>query len=453
MDPIQQLAERILAGPSAPDKDFIASKYTYADVYDLAAGFVAIFSRPGMSEEQICICTEDRGIVAAALIAALACGPALILPYSMSAQVLSETREILRFTYAISDGTVDLPRGIRGLAPERGSWEPRMTAGPRDVNSVFLRLFTGGSMGKPAVWSKTPVNMLAESDNLRLKYRIVSGDLIASTVPPYHIYGLLYTVLVPFLASATVLERNFAFPLEIVGALKDNPVTVLVSVPVHYRILKRMDIEARHLRIAFSSAGPLDRDDGVYFYDQTGVGVEEIYGSTETGGVACRCAATGRELLEPFAWVECRIRDERICVKSLLVSPDLPVDGQGFYMTGDRARFVSADRFTLLGRADGVVKVGGKRVDMNDVQEKIKRIPGIRDAFVVSLPGRKGRDTDIAAMVECDIAEAELRRVLSEKFEPFAVPRRLRLVDKIPSTSTGKYDREAIMELLRGVED
>jgi acyl-coenzyme A synthetase/AMP-(fatty) acid ligase len=453
MNQIQRLVEKILAGPPEPDKDFIASKYTYADVYELAAGFVKTFSRPGMSQEQVCVCTEDRGIITAALIAGLACGPVLILPYSMSAQVLSETMEIVRFTHAISDGTVDLPGGVRGLAPERGAWDPHMVAGQRDVNSVFLKLFTGGSMGRPAVWSKTPINMLAESDNLRMRYRVDSGDLVASTVPPYHIYGLLYTVLIPFLASAAVLERNLAFPLEIVGALKDNPVTILVSVPVHYRILKGADIEARHLRIAFSSAGPLDREDGAYFYKRTGVGVEEIYGSTETGGVACKCAATGRELLEPFAWVECRIREERMCVKSPLVSPDLPVDGQGFYMTGDRARFVGADRFTLLGRADGVVKVGGKRVDLNDVRERIKRIPGIRDAFIVSLPGKKGRGTDIAAMVECDMTEAELRRIFSEKLEPFAVPRRLRLVGKIPSTSTGKYDREAIMEIFQGVED
>ena len=447
MNHIQQLIEKILAGPPVPDKDFIASEYTYADVYGLAAGFLEIFSRLDIDDKPVCICTEDRGIITAALIAALAGGPALILPHSLSAQVLSETREITRFTHAISDGSVDLPSGIRGIVPERGPRDAFATRRSRDLNSVFLTLFTGGSTGKPAVWSKTPVNMLAESNNLRMKYRIIPDDLIASTVPPYHIYGLLYTVLVPFLASATVLGKNYVFPQEIIGALKENPATVLVSVPVHYRILNGAAIHARHLRIAFSSAGPLDREDGIYFYRQTGVGLEEIYGSTETGGIACKCAAVGRELLEPFAWVQCKTREERICVKSLLISPDLPVDEQGFYMTGDRVKFESGGGFILLGRADGVVKVGGKRVDLNEVQDKIKLIPGICDAFVVSLPGRKGRDADIAAVIEGDIAEAELKRILSEKFEPFAVPRRVRLVGKIPATSTGKYDREAIMKL------
>jgi len=450
MKSIQTRIKTILDGPAMPGKEYVASGYIYSDVYSIAAGFRKRFSRKNMADKPVCICTEDKGIIMAALLASLAGGPVFILPYSLSAKALVETRDGMRFTHAITDGSIDLPEGIEGIYPERESWKSLPTGGFRAVNSVFLELFTGGSTDKPKAWTKTPINMFNESDFLRVKYRVSSDDLIASTVPPYHIYGLLYTVLMPFLASASVLGRTYVFPQEILAVLKDNPVTVLVSVPVHYRILNGAHIYSPHLRLAFSSAGPLDRNDGIYFHQKTGTGVEEIYGSTETGGVACKCAALRRELHEPFDWVACKVKNERLCVKSTLLSPDLPLDDEGFYMTGDRVEFSEKNTFKLLGRADGVIKVGGKRVDLIAVQDKIKQLPGIRDAFVVSVEGRKGRDADIAAVVEASLSEDELKSILYDIFEPVAVPRRLLIVDKIPSTSTGKYDRDAVMKMILG---
>ena len=167
---------------------------------------------------------------------------------------------------------------------------------------------------------------------------------------------------------------------------------------------------------------------------------------SETGGIACRCPAVGREIMEPFACVSWKIADERLCVKSPFLSPDLPADGEGFFMTGDRVERAGFG-FAMLGRADGVVKVGGKRVDLNDVRDTIRRIAGVRDAHVFSLPGRKARDNDVAAVVETDLPEDELKRSLAGMLESYAMPRRMRIVSTMPSTSTGKIDREALIGL------
>ena len=50
-------------------------------------------------------------------------------------------------------------------------------------------------------------------------------------------------------------------------------------------------------------------------------------------------------------------------------------DADGFCLTGDEAREDKNSRFVLLGRADGIVKVAGKRVDLLDVQNKVKILP------------------------------------------------------------------------------
>ncbi|MBN2159508.1 MAG: acyl--CoA ligase [Spirochaetes bacterium] len=445
---ITNLIERILSGPSDPDKEFVPAVHTYADVYAMAAWIASRFSSPEAGGRPVCVCSEDRGIIAASMLASLAGGPVCILPYSLSEQVIGETRAAVPFSHAIVDSPADLPDDVAGIVPGRGLWRPPSAGRARDLNSIFLRMFTGGSTGKPKAWSKTPVNMFAEAGYQAEKYGFSRDDLVASTVPPYHIYGLLYTVMAPFIGSSSVLEGTYVYPHEIAAVLKEKPVSILVSVPVHYRIVNGVAFDASRLRLAFSSAGPLDPSDGAAFHRQTGVGPEEIFGSTETGGIACKSSAVGRTILEPFECLEWKISDDRLCVKSPFVSPDLPVDGDGFFVTGDRIAAAGDGRFTLLGRADGVIKVGGKRVDLNSVQDKIKLIPGVRDAFLFSLRGRAGRGADIAAVVETDMDETELRRLFNGVLEQYAMPRRLRIVDKIPTTSTGKYDREAITKLL-----
>ncbi len=445
MAPIEQVVEGLLAGPADPDREFIVSRYTRGDIYAMAAGFREGFSAPEMAGTPVCLCTDDKGIIAAALLASLAGGPKCVLPYAISASVLAETREATGFRLAVSDRDLDIPEGARTILPGRGVWERPGLADTRGLDSIFFQMFTGGSTGRPKVWSKTPLNLFSEAAYLADRYGFGERDIIAATVPPYHIYGLLFSVLVPFLASASVLGPICAFPREIQAALQKDGVTTLVSVPPHYRALNGTEISAPSLRLAFSSAGPLERSDGVYFHGRTGVGVEEIYGSTETGGIASRCPAAGREVLEPFGCIEWKIEDERLCVRSPFVSPDLPVDGGGYYLTGDRVEPAGKGGFSLLGRADGIVKVGGKRVDLNDVREKIMRVPGVRDAYLFSLEGRRG--ADIAAAIESDMPEAGIRERLSVMLEPYAMPRRVRVVEKIPLTSTGKYDRESIMSL------
>ncbi len=438
-----RMMERLMAGPSESGRDCIHGARTWVDIYEHAAGFLHALE----PDEPVCICTEDRGLIAAAVLASLAGGPICVLPHALSMRALRETREAIRFNRAIADHSIELPAGVGVVSPARGTWSP---AGARGADSIFLVLFTGGSTDRPRIWTKTASAMVGEALFQSRKYGIRGDDLFAATVPPYHIYGLLFTVLIPLLAGATVMEGTRLFPGEICSAVGEGGATVLVSVPVHYRSLNGTRMPANRLRLAFSSAGPLDPEDAAAFHRETGVAVEEIYGSTETGGIACRSSAAGRNLLEPFEPVGWRIRDDLLCVRSPFLSPELPLDADGFFVTGDRAVAAGDERFSLLGRADSVVKVGGKRVDLQDVRDRMKRLEGVRDAYVFSLPGKTGRGTAIAAIVETDCDEARLRELCAGTLEPYEMPRRIRVVGTMPSTSAGKYDRDAIQRYFNG---
>jgi acyl-coenzyme A synthetase/AMP-(fatty) acid ligase len=389
----------------------------------------------------------NKAVTAACVLASLAGSCKLILPYSFSAHAMTEMYDATGFNFAIADHCEEMPAGVETIMPLPAAIENNGTELIRDPDEPFLCLFTGGSTGKPRVWSKSPRNLFAEAFYLNEKFSLSDQDIFVATVPPYHIYGLLFSVLVPFVAHARVLPDIYTFPQEIISITKKHKASVLVSVPIHYRALKVDNLLLPSLKIAFSSSGALDRSDGLHFYKKTGLGITEIYGSTETGGIASRSISEHTDSWKPFDVVSWKLTGSRLSVKSDFTSPEMERDPDGFCPTGDEASEDKENRFVLLGRADGIVKVAGKRVDLLDVQNKIKTLPTVSDAVVVAFPTDKGRESVIAAAIACDLTETHLKKLLMDMLEPYAVPRRVKIVSSIARTATGKIDRRRIEKI------
>ncbi|MCI5160341.1 MAG: hypothetical protein D3906_18330, partial [Candidatus Electrothrix sp. AUS1_2] len=128
------------------------------------------------------------------------------------------------------------------------------------------------------------------------------------------------------------------------------------------------------------------------------------------------------------------------------ISPDLPVDDQGFFLANDRAEAKDAEGFLLKGRSDAVVKVAGKRVDLEEIAALIKKEAGVTDCLVTSLPEPGGRGQRIAALIQGkNIDNEQIRKVLEGSLEPYALPRLIKTVDALPVQRNGKYDRPSIL--------
>ena len=432
-----------------PDREFILNGPTHQKIRALAAGIRHLGAIPGKDRDFLCLCSENKALVAAAILAALSGGPRLVFPYAFSRQAIADVLKTMSVSWVLADGPGDFPPGTEIIFPDMLNQDDLQSENFIDADEPFLMLFTGGSTGTPKVWAKTPRNMVEEARYMCTTFGITAEDTFLATVPPQHIYGLLFSVLVPLIASARVLEGIYVFPREILKVAAESKASILISVPACYRVLKGDFLERHHLRMAFSSAGALEPADADYFRKKTGLDINEIYGSTETGGVAVRCRGRDGDALNALDPVEWQIDEGRLQVRSPFISPSLPRNEAGFFVTADRADEDERGRFVLRGRADDVVKIGGKRVDLVEIQEKIKKIGGIRDALVVLLPRTKGRPTDLAALVVTELDPVELRRELAALVEPYAMPRRFVAVDRIPMTPTGKVDRAAIAEILQ----
>jgi 3-hydroxymyristoyl/3-hydroxydecanoyl-(acyl carrier protein) dehydratase len=112
-------------------------------------------------------------------------------------------------------------------------------------------------------------------------------------------------------------------------------------------------------------------------------------------------------------------------------------------------------RFELLGRADGVVKIGGSRVAVAEIERLLREIPGVTDAAVIAVDAPPPRRHELwAAVVAPTHSVPSLREALLRRVEPIAVPRRFRIVAALPREDNGKLVRARLLQLFeRDQED
>lgn len=449
---LRQWLETVSGGPPDPDREFLRGGPTVASVFRLAGALQRRLDACGEPVRRVCLCTADRALAAAAVLASLDGRSQLVLPHASSTAAMATLYGAFPYSAAITDDPASLPPGVADITPavfDTVSGKPVIDLA---ADADWLWLFTGGSTGAPRLWPKSPLNLLGEALFQARHHGIGPVDIILATISPLHIYGLLFSVLVPLVASATVVPETPVFPAEIADAVDRSGATVLVSVPVHFRALAAGSAFGGSLRMAFSSAGALAPEDGASFTRRTRAPVVEVYGSTETGGIATRCRAAGETAYTPFPVIDWRVDDARLSVRSVFLSATLPTDDHGYFKTADRVTPSGPRAFVLGGRTDGVVKVGGKRVDLYAVHEALMAAPGVVNACVLALPTGSGRETDIAALVETTRERAEIMAHLARALEPQEIPRRLQTTERMPMTEAGKVDRAAVAHLLSDLD-
>ncbi|HOA49224.1 MAG TPA: AMP-binding protein [Novosphingobium sp.] len=117
------------------------------------------------------------------------------------------------------------------------------------------------------------------------------------------------------------------------------------------------------------------------------------------------------------------------------------IDGVLLAVPGDMAERTEDGRLRLIGRDSMVINTGGEKVFVEEVEEALKRAPGIVDAIVVGAPDDKWGKV-IVALVETAAAfdEAEVRTCLLRELAPYKLPKCFIRLDEVPRHASGKGD-------------
>lgn len=342
-----------------------------------------------------------------------------------------------------------------------GDWdddEPAPASAPpallKDADAdAEIVIFTSGSSGRPKAIRKQWRQLLNELNTLETAFGDHLGKaLFAGTVSHQHIYGLLFRLLWPLAAGRALFSEPLHEDTSILRLAADTPL-VWVASPAH---LKRLHQDApwstARLTAIFSSGGPLPALAATQLRTLAGQDAIEVYGSSETGGVAWRRQRDGD------AWTPLPGMDLIIDAhgSATLTSPHLPAGHR--YCLDDQLLALPAGRFRLGSRRDRILKVEGKRVSPDAVAECLLTHPLITEARVLQPPGEQrlgavlvltgaGREA-----LERDGRTALARRWrahLAGQVEPVALPRRWRYPLQLPETAQGKVPRAALEALFR----
>jgi acyl-coenzyme A synthetase/AMP-(fatty) acid ligase/uncharacterized membrane protein/3-hydroxymyristoyl/3-hydroxydecanoyl-(acyl carrier protein) dehydratase len=323
-----------------------------------------------------------------------------------------------------------------------------------DETSIIM--YTSGSTGQP----KEVQQRLTEFENDNRFVLSMWGEeflkrKLCSTVSPHHIYGLLFSILLPFTAGVPFRRKRIEFPEEM-EKLSDTEY-MIITVPA---FLKRaVEIEKlAGLRLKspwiFTSGGALDPETAQKTNDVFGFWPVEVYGSTETSGIAWRQSVNGMEWT-PFDNTQLSKNDYGCLV---IRSPYIK-DPAGF-QTADMVEMLKDGRFLLKGRFDSVVKIEEKRISLPEMESRILQSGFAADVCVIFLEDR--RQYLAAAVVFNDkgkerfagLAKHEInsfwREYLLQYFENVVIPKKWRYLETLPVNAQGKKQKEHIKLLFSG---
>jgi len=316
----------------------------------------------------------------------------------------------------------------------------------RRTNYCLIKL-TSGSTGTPRALVFTHAQMIADGRQVCASMGIRPDDLNLGIIPFGHSYGL-GNLIVPLLVQGTpVITAASPLPNALAADCARWKPTVFPAVPMLLRALAQAEAEPAalaSLRLVISAGAPLTPEVATTFAQHFGRRIHSFYGSSETGGISFdrtgEASLTGRSVGSPIEGVRLQFRrGGRFQVESAAVM------GAGRHAPPDRAELNEFGELVLLGRTGRTAKIGGRRIDLGEIEKLILATPGVREVYAMLHPSR----TDaIAAVVAGDIDAAGLRASLRTRTALWKIPERLLVLPELPRNARGKIDRARLEQLI-----
>jgi long-chain acyl-CoA synthetase len=367
-----------------------------------------------------------------------------------------------------------------------GDYEDRMRAAAVhfdrrrvDPESVCMQPYTSGSTGKPKGVLLAHRGQIWNADVIRKMACLDHTERALVAVPLYHKNAMIGAVK-PFLlcGGSLVILPGFD-PVAVIRAIDRHRCTYLTGVPAMYKLmlaqtaaLARHDV--RSVRYALCGSAEVPEELLVEFRRVFGAPVAESYGLTEGGPVPCAnpryglkkrgscgvdVAQAENRIVRPDG-TDCGVDEvgELACrnpglAKGFWKLPEVTARKlrDGWLYTGDLMRRDGDGYYYFVGRVDDMINVAGENVYPKEVEDVLLRHPDLVDACVVPAPHATKGWVPVAYVVARDPAappgEDAVKKFFLEQGAPYAHPRRVTFLDRLPLGGTGKLDRSTLKRL------
>ncbi|MBW1604142.1 long-chain fatty acid--CoA ligase [Streptomyces sp. JJ66] len=360
-----------------------------------------------------------------------------------------------------------------------------------DERQAAALCYTSGTTGDPkgVLFSHRSIYLHAMQANSAEAFALSGDDIVMPVVPMFHVqaWGLPHAAYMA--GSSMLMTDRFLQPGPIAEMIERVRPTVGGAVPTIWQgVLAELEANPRDVSsmrrcIIGGSACPPSLMRA--FEERHGVTLLHAWGMTETsplGTVALAPAGVSED--ERWAY---RLTQGRLpaSVEARLAAPDgtiAPWDGQstgelevrgpwiaaayyggadaeeplrpddkfspdGWLRTGDVGTITADGFLTLTDRAKDVIKSGGEWISSVELEGHLMAHPDVAEACVVAVPDEKWGERPLATVVLREGARADfaaLRAFLGDHVASWQLPERWTVIQEVPKTSVGKYDKKVL---------
>ncbi|MBO1419872.1 long-chain fatty acid--CoA ligase [Streptomyces sp. FH025] len=416
-----------------------------------------------------------------------------VLP--LLAAVLPELAPTLRHIVVAGPGDRSLLAGFAGGVHD---YEELIAGRPTDYpwqhdideRQAAVLCYTSGTTGDPkgVLYSHRSVYLHCMQVNTGDNFAFTPRDIALPVVPMFHVnaWGIPHAA---FMSGANLLMPDrFLQPKPMAEMIAAVRPTVSAAVPTIWSgLLDELDAgdyDTSSLRMVVigGSACPPSLMKG--YEERHGIRVLHAWGMTETSPLGCfaqppagltpeeewpyrvtqgifpasveaRLIGPGGERMphDGVAAGELEVRGPWIAgayyggAGQDPVRPDDKFSEDGWLRTGDVGTITADGYLTLTDRAKDVIKSGGEWISSVDLENQLMAHPEVAEAAVVAVPDEKWGERPLATVVLRPGATAglkELRAFLAGRIASWQLPERWAIVESVPKTSVGKFDKKVI---------
>ena len=314
-------------------------------------------------------------------------------------------------------------------------------------SSAYALFFTSGTTGVPTGAIKNRENIEGELAALQAIFGPENFERVIVTVPFIHIYGFLSGLMLPRRLGCEVLLKEEYYPQELI-TLHEHKKCLVVTSPVYIKALLRLKREQDLSNVTFlSSTGLLVEEEVERFEKQYNTKLIQLFGSTETGGVAIKRGVN--PYWEPLVGVRVtKNHESRMVVDSPYLSSHLFEEKITLmkrpYTTTDIIE-IKEKKFKLLGRANEIIKISGKRISIVELENLIENAFGVNDVLISILNDTsklKDESLEIKVAGRKMPSDVEVQALFKEHYSAINFDFTLSNVKQIEKNNMGKKVRK-----------
>jgi acyl-coenzyme A synthetase/AMP-(fatty) acid ligase len=387
---------------------------------------------------------RDRLPFALALAAAMLRGQVTLLSSDRSVEWLQALSVRFPGVYAVADYSAPPGQQLAWHLLDQGSIRltgqcgaiPNIQAG-----QLACIVFTSGTTGQPVGHRKLWGALVERSIDAAAWLELAGAQTtsIVGMVPPHHMYGFETTVLLPLHAPVATWCGPAFYPQDVVASLRSVPAPrILVTTPLQIRTLLHASIDLPPIERIVSATAPLFPDMAKAAEERWRTRVVEIFGATEVGSIA------GRRTISSDVWKtypRVRLQQANPEAETLVSGPHAAA-----YPLSDIVEMLDDRHFRLVGRRRDVIKLGGRRASLAELNRILAGLDGVIDGQFVAPEDLDRQPTTrlLVFVVAPERSADDLLAELRHRIDPLFLPRRVIKVDNLPRDGVGKLTHQAV---------